>query len=130
MAIKNQWVKRVEVFHYFYQILMINQTNPQLIIKTAFEEYNFDAAQMKVIEFYANNINDVRQIITNQLVKNWTWERIPQVTKAILINAYCESQVSQLDKKIIIDQALITAGKYCEANDKKFINAILDKIIK
>ncbi len=129
MAIKNQWEKRVEVFHYIYQILMTQKSSKD-IVKNAFEDYSFDANQMKIIEYYSANSNDIKGLIVQHLTENWSWDRIPYVTKAIIITAYCESKVSKLDRKIIIDQALITSGKYCEAKDKKFINAILDKIIK
>ena len=76
------------------------------------------------------NASDIKGLIVQHLSQNWSWDRVPFVTKAIIITAYCESKVSKLDRKIIIDQALVTAGKYWEAKDKKFINAILDKIIK
>lgn len=129
MALKNQWEKRVEVFHYIYQILMTQKPSKD-IVKNAFEDYSFDADQMKIIEYYSINVNDIKGLIVQHLAEKWTWDRIPYVTRAIIITAYCESKVSKLDRKIIIDQALVTAGKYCEAKDKKFVNAILDKIIK
>jgi transcription termination factor NusB len=34
-----------------------------------------------------------------------------------------------MDKKIIIDQAVINAKNYSDPNSYKFVNAILDKII-
>jgi transcription termination factor NusB len=46
------------------------------------------------------------------------------------MTAYSEANALKIDKKIIIDQAIITTKKYSEPNDYKFINAILDNIIK
>lgn len=126
---KNQWEKRVEVFHYVYSTLMSNVKHKD-IIKNAFEQFTFSADQMKIIEYYANNKQEIINLISTKLQNNWTWERVSVVTQAILITSYSESQALTIDKKIVIDQALITASKYCEPNEKKFINAILDKIIK
>ena len=126
---KNQWEKRVEVFHYVYSTLM-SDVKDKDIIKNAFEQFTFSADQMKIIEYYANNKQEIINLISTRLQNNWTWERIFAVTQAILITSYSESQALTIDKKIVIDQALITADKYCEPNEKKFINAILDKIIK
>ncbi len=126
---KNQWEKRVEVFHYVYSTL-ISDINNKHIIKKAFEQFTFSADQMKIIEYYANNKQNIIDLISSKLQNNWTWERISIVTQAILIASYSESQALIIDKKVIIDQALITANKYCEPNQKNFINAILDKIIK
>jgi transcription termination factor NusB len=45
------------------------------------------------------------------------------------MEAYCENKVLNTDKKIVIDQAIVNAKNYSEANSYKFVNAILDKII-
>jgi transcription termination factor NusB len=55
---------------------------------------------------------------------------VKPILKAILFSAYSESKTLGIDKKIIIDQAIVTTKKYSELNDYRFINAILDKIIE
>lgn len=129
MPITNQWEKRVQVFHYIYETLMLGNNSSKEIIKKAFEQYSFDSDQMKIIEYFANNKQEIIRIISAKLAKNWSWDRISIVDQAIMIEAYSEAKSSNIDKKVIIDQALITANKYGESSDKKFINAILDKII-
>jgi transcription termination factor NusB len=52
------------------------------------------------------------------------------VEKAILITAICEFNVNHLDRKIIIDQALVSTKHYANPNSAKYINAILDKVLK
>jgi transcription termination factor NusB len=48
----------------------------------------------------------------------------------VLITAYAESKTTNLERKIIIDQALITIKHFADPNSVKYVNAILDKIIK
>jgi transcription termination factor NusB len=57
-------------------------------------------------------------------------ERIPQVDKAILMAAYAEFKTLNIDRKIVIDQAIVTTKHFADPNATKYINAILDKIIK
>ncbi len=52
------------------------------------------------------------------------------MTQAILIVCYCEVKALNQEIAIAIDQALITADRYGQLDNKKFINAILDKVLK
>ena len=52
------------------------------------------------------------------------------MTQAILIVCYCEVKVLNTPIAVAIDQALVTADKYGQLDNKKFINAILDKALK
>jgi transcription termination factor NusB len=69
-------------------------------------------------------------LISDNLAKDWTWERIPEVEKAILLEAVTESKALNIDREIIIDQALVTTKHFSIPSSTKYINAILDKIIK
>jgi transcription termination factor NusB len=55
---------------------------------------------------------------------------LPVVDQAILLVAIAEHRALNIDYKIIIDQALVNAKYYSESNSSKYINAILDKILK
>lgn len=68
---KNQWEKRVEVFHYVYSTLMSNVKDKD-IIKNAFEQFTFSADQMKIIEYYANNKQEIINLISTRLQNNTT----------------------------------------------------------
>ncbi|MBQ6970671.1 DUF1948 domain-containing protein [bacterium] len=54
---------------------------------------------------------------------------MPVVTQAILFTAYCENKALGLAKAIAIDQALVSCNHYGQEQHKKFINAILDKLL-
>ncbi|GHU31498.1 hypothetical protein FACS1894166_03060 [Bacilli bacterium] len=50
--------------------------------------------------------------------------------KAIMIDAVCEARANKIARKIIIDQALVTTKKFAHKDAAKYINAVLDKVIK
>ncbi|MCR5079198.1 MAG: hypothetical protein K6B65_04720 [Bacilli bacterium] len=69
--------------------------------------------------------------IFNAHMRSWTFDRLVRIERAILLLAfshffYVEEDV---DKRVVINIAVKLAKKYCEANDYKFVNAILDNIL-
>ena len=131
MINKTQWQKRVDMTQYVYSSLVKSLKGDEL--KQDFfnaDNYQFDAKQLKVLEYYAEHQNEIVELFSKNLGKNWTWDRIAPMTQAILIVAYCEVKVLKQDIAIAIDQALITADRYGQLDTKKFINAVLDKILK
>jgi transcription termination factor NusB len=52
------------------------------------------------------------------------------VDKAILMAAYAEFKSLSVERKVVIDQAIVTTKHFADPNSTKYINAILDKIIK
>ena len=65
------------------------------------------------------------------LLVNWKWERIPLLTQAILLMSYAHFYyVETVDKKVVINTAVDLAKKYVEEKQAKFINAILDGVLK
>jgi transcription termination factor NusB len=51
------------------------------------------------------------------------------VEKAILFATVSESKVLKIDRKILIDQALVTTKHFADPESAQYINAILDKVI-
>lgn len=131
MANKTQWQKRVDITQYVYSSLIKSLKGDEL--KQDFynaDSYEFDANQLKLLEYYANNQNEIVKLFSDNLGRNWTWERIAPMTQAILIVCYCEIKGLDRDIAVAIDQALVTAERYGQLENKKFINAILDKVVK
>lgn len=128
---KPQWQKRVDTTQYLYSSLVKNLKGDEL--KTDFfnaDNYNFDANQLKLLEYYSDHQDEIVKLFSANLGQNWTWERIPVMAQAILIVCYCEVIVLDTPIAVAIDQALVTAEKYGQLDNKKFINAILDKVLK
>ncbi|MGL4950607.1 MAG: transcription antitermination protein NusB [Mycoplasma sp.] len=126
---KTQWEKRVAVSNYIYQCLLM-ETNPQEIIFDAHSHDDFDIEQMNVIEYIANNLQTLIDMIKPNLSETWTWERISYVDRAIMLTAIAEVKALDLPKVIAIDQALISAKEFNIDESYKYINAVLDKVIK
>lgn len=66
----------------------------------------------------------------DNLKDTWKINRLDYVDRAIIFSAICEYNVHKIDKKILIDQAIITSKKYGTDSSYKFINFILDKVMK
>lgn len=124
------WQKRLLVLNVIYDDIFANHaSDKQETLKHLFNEQRFDADQLKIIEHYFDYYQVVDNLIIPLLKPTWTYNRINPLTKAIIQCAYHEFQVKDIDKKILIDQALITCNRRGIVRDKKFINAILDKIL-
>jgi len=128
MANKTQWQKRVDVTQFVYACLLKNFNKDE--IKKDMLNFTFDANQLKIIEYFADNKKEIDKLFSNNLSENWTWDRIAPMQQSILIVAYCETKAIKQPIAIAIDQALVTAKKYGQLEAKKFINAILDKVLK
>ena len=64
-------------------------------------------------------------------LKNWSWERLPLLTQAILLMSYAHFYyVEKVDKRIVIDVAVNLAKKYIDEKQAKFIHAILDGVLQ
>ncbi|MBO4286183.1 MAG: transcription antitermination protein NusB [Bacilli bacterium] len=64
---------------------------------------------------------------------NWKWERIPLLSQAILLMSYTHFyyvEKGKVDKKVVINTAVELGKKYVEEKQAKFINAILEKVLK
>lgn len=125
---KPQWKKRVEITQFFYACLIKDSTSIEAIEQET-QDYSFNQNQKKVITFFGQNFLSIKQQIKKLLKKDWSWSRLPAVLQAILLTAYCESKVLKRPKAIAIDQALVSCEHYGQQADKKFLNAILDKLL-
>jgi transcription termination factor NusB len=61
---------------------------------------------------------------------NWKFSRLNLLTQSIFLLAVSHYQyVKEVDKKIVIDNAVKLAKKYVDVKDYAFVNAILDKVL-
>ena len=126
--ILTQWEKRVKLTKFFYTYLIKFKIGID-INKEAVEDFNLDAEQLKVFEYFLNNKSKIIDLINENTNKNWDCSRLNLVDQAVLFETYSESKVLNTNKHILIDQALITIKKYSDYDNYKYINAILDKIL-
>lgn len=122
-----QWEKRIISFQQIYSFMFLNESCNDFILKL--KENNIDDDIFKVVDYAIKNFDFLKSKITNMLSNKWEWERMMEIDKAIIISALSEFIVLKTDKKVIIDQAIITAKNYSDAKSYKFINFILDRIL-
>lgn len=100
------------------------------MLQEAPEQDDFDVEQLQIIEYIANNRQDLIEQLTANLSETWTWDRISFVDRGIMLTAMAEVIVLKTPKVIAIDQALISAKQMNVDDSYKYINAVLDKVIK
>jgi Transcription termination factor len=76
------------------------------------------------------NLNDIIPVY-NAHMNKWTFDRLNRVEQAILLLSYTQYFYVEkdVDKAALINVAVILAKKYLDAQDYKFVNAILDKVL-
>ncbi len=120
-----QWEKRIIVFQYIYSCLMKNDFDFNNIP----DEIKNDQDIYNVVEYAINNFSEIKKIIVSNLNDNWNWDRVSEIDLSIIISAYSEYEVTKIDRKIIIDQAVVTSKNYSDEKSYKFINFILDRML-
>lgn len=91
---------------------------------------NLDEFSKNIILKTFNHFDEIISIIKKYLI-NWKFNRISNITKAILLMSYTHYKyIEKVDKAIFINIAIKLAKKYLDDNDYKFINGILDKILE
>lgn len=97
--------------------------------KIDLDENEINEDVIKIINYFKKNREEITNMIKPFLKENWTWNRLLAIDRAIICNAICESKILKTDKKVIIDQAIITSKNFSDENSYKFINSILDKVL-
>jgi len=94
-------------------------------------ECNYENIPSYIIEVVTFALNNYGKIVEafNPHLKNWTWDRLPLLSRSILLLSYAHKQIEMVDKKIVISIAVDLAKKYIEPKQAKFINAILDEVL-
>jgi N utilization substance protein B len=75
------------------------------------------------------NLSSVDEVINNYL-KEWNLSEIGNIERAILRLATYEILYSDLDDAVVINEAIELAKKLCNDTSPKFINGVLDAIMK
>lgn len=73
---------------------------------------------------------EIRDLISENLKENWTFNRISKIDVAILKLAIYELIYSKIPYKVVINEAVEIAKKYGDDSAKSFINGVLASIVK
>jgi len=84
----------------------------------------------KILVNGAKYIDDIA-LIFDAYLTSWRFERLCYTEQAILILAYVENICHKFDKILVINIAIKLAKLYgANADSYKYINAVLDKVLK
>ncbi len=64
----------------------------------------------------------------DQVLEGWTYDRLGEVEKALLLMGCAEFDLKQIQAAVIIDEYVSLAKKYCDSDSYKLINGVLDRI--
>lgn len=126
-----QWEKRVAVFKFVYSVLISDLSKDESIKKFELElkdTINDDYIN-SITLYFIENKSFLEQTLEKHLLKNWTIDRVDFIDKSIIYASISEYKACNVNKGIVIDQAIITAKKYGIENSYKFVNYILDKVL-
>jgi len=90
---------------------------------------NYEHVDFFIRETVIRSLIKKNEIIEDIQTKmpNWKFERVNRLAQAILLQSITHYRyVENVDKEIVIDNAVRLAKKYLDDGDFRFINAILD----
>lgn len=111
-----------------YQHLLIDKDIEEVIddvlsSEEAKEDFFFRSITINVV----NNKDFLIQKI-NENLSNWSFDRLGYIEQAILLVASCEVFTEELDKAVILNEAIELAKVYGEEDSYKLINGVLDRL--
>lgn len=130
----NRSLSRELVFKLLYE-LEVQKENEEEQVELYLENNNIK--DKKTIEYIrevvtgiSKNKDEIINLITKNLKKDWSIERISKVNIAILKLAIYEIKYMELPYKVGINEAVELAKKYGDDQSKQFINGMLASIVK
>lgn len=130
----NRSLSRELVFKFLYELEIQKENLEEQV--TLFIENN-EITDEKTIEYIKEIVNGVEKnkeeivnLISKNLKKDWSIERISKVNLAILKLAIYEINYMELPYKVGINEAVELAKKYGDDSAKQFINGVLASIVK
>lgn len=128
--------ERTKTMQAFYQVFLYLENKEEFdateVINSIYSVSDISSVPVFSKAIYAyglEHIEELEQLIQKHLVK-WTFSRLDNVAKSILICGASEGIYVQLaPRTVVINEWVNLAKNFLKLNDHKFINAVLDKII-
>ena len=96
------------------------------VFEVDYDEISFFVKEIVIKSL--SHVNEIKKIFQEKMPK-WSFDRLNLIEQSILLMSYTHKQNEKADKRIIIDVAVKLAKKFCDKDDYKFVNAILDKVL-
>ena len=130
----NRSLSRELVFKFLYELeCQKDNTEEQMELYITNSEID-DKNTIEYLKNIVNGINenkeDINNLISKNLKKDWNLDRISKVNLAILKLAIYEIRYMKLPYKVGINEAVELAKKYGDDSAKVFVNGVLASIVK
>ena len=119
-------INREKAMYATYQNQIMTRPLKELI-EANFGDEEADEYITKVIETAINNTERYHGYI-DEVLDNWTFDRLGVIEQAIVLNGCAEFDLKQVEAAVIIDEYVRLAKKYCDDDSYKLINGVLDRI--
>ena len=121
--------QRIKIMNCLYQYLLTDKT-----IEDIFDD-NLDVDDKKSISFIVEttvntieNMDELEQLITAKLSKDWDYDRLGYIERALLLMGAYEIKYTGTDKPVIINEIVEIAKLYCDEDAAGLLNGVLDNI--
>ena len=126
--------KRSLIFHLLYVLESYEyDIDLQKIVTNLNTAYDLDiplnAEEIVIATEIISKREELDQVY-EPLLSNWRIERLGVCTRLVLRYAIWELKYTELSSTIIINEAIELAKCFCEKDAHKFINGILDEVLK
>ncbi len=74
------------------------------------------------------SIEEYCTLVGENLKSGWTINRLSKMEQAILITGCYELKAKNVEKTVVINEAVELAKKFCDDQSYKFINGVLNKL--
>lgn len=130
--IRKKLIREKSVIAIYQYILLDNDMgdvedflDTDVILSKSSEEKEYCLTMVSQI---VENIDQYKETIAANLKKGWTIDRLSKMEMAILIVGAYELLTVQLDKKVVINEAVELTKKYCDEQSFKYINGVLNQL--
>lgn len=128
MVHMNRHESRENAMIVLYQHYLLQEDVDELIDqKFQLDSEDIDPYILNVIHTAANNTNNYSKQIDKILI-DWSYERLGFIEKALLNMGCAEFEINEVERPVIINEAVELAKEYCDAETYKLINRVLDEI--
>ena len=130
----NRSETRELAFKLLYQIEIQKEINNE-DLELFFENNDIKSKQAKeyiedVINGISKQAKEIMEIISKNLKEDWEIERVSKINLALLKLGIYEIIYKELPFKVVINEVVELAKKYCEVSSKVFIYGILASVVK
>ena len=120
--------QRIKIVFSIYQYLLTGKDIDEILNE------NLDIDDRESISFIVSNtietlnhLDELQQQIQSKLV-DWDFDRLGYIEQAILLSSANEINSGNIDKPIVINEALEIAKIYCDDDAPGLINGVLDNL--